>query len=70
MGKTVGESYPELVGRPIFTALDEVYRTVVAFVGNEAKVLSTEVAMVRPTTLTQTVYTNRSVVLRDSWKEF
>jgi PAS domain S-box-containing protein len=35
VGKTVRESYPELVDAPFFSALDRVYRTGVPFVGKE-----------------------------------
>jgi len=37
VGKTVRESYPELVGQPFFEALDGVYSTGVPFVGKELK---------------------------------
>jgi PAS domain S-box-containing protein len=37
VGKTVRESYPELVGQPFFTALDNVYRTGETFFGKEVK---------------------------------
>jgi signal transduction histidine kinase len=37
VGKTVRESYPELVGQPFFAALDGVYSTGIPFVGKELK---------------------------------
>jgi signal transduction histidine kinase len=37
VGKTVRESYPELVGQPFFDALDGVYTTGVPFIGKELK---------------------------------
>ena len=37
VGKTVRESYPELVGQPFFDALDGVYSTGVPFIGKELK---------------------------------
>jgi PAS domain S-box-containing protein len=37
VGKAVRDSYPELEGQPFFTALDEVYRTGVPFIGKEIK---------------------------------
>jgi len=37
IGKTVRETYPELVGHPFFDALDGVYTTGIPFVGKEVK---------------------------------
>jgi signal transduction histidine kinase len=37
VGKTVRESYPELVGQPFFDALDGVYTTGIPFIGKEIK---------------------------------
>jgi signal transduction histidine kinase len=37
VGKTVRESYPELLGQPFFAALDGVYTTGIPFIGKELK---------------------------------